>query len=664
MPKRRIQAETLSCEINGQLAETSPDDEMMMEPSKVIHIQGPQWTKAQQRFLAVLEQPLNRYKPVHEICKLAGYRSLQPWSKSVKDQRFVIAVERLTEIKLYGPLSKGQQRILQVLQEKENQGKTVDEICKLAHCKKDVWQRGMKKPHFAEAVKALGKLIKEPLLPHIQIKLSQHPEEELAKDIWDIRVLRTDYPKHAGPAEFWVDFSWMKNVILREQVKLYFRQHFAQWRPATFKKKMFCLKPFLASLPLNVDVSKITRKHIEDALPQIWQRGNAAAEADLRATRVMLEYMALSPAWTGPRPPRNLIWRGDIPPRPRTLPRPIPPEVLDQLDPLLEQAETAMKQGQQTAILPPILWDAILILRHTGMRFEDLAHLKAPDAHDRNGCLDQDSDSYWWVRIHHHISKMNKDHRIPTKLSDGVVEAIRRQRQRIASIPDHFQENYLFRIDKGVLSYYTFAESMQRLAPHLIYEGQPYRIAPHQYRHTVATDMIEMGVDIYTVKEFLGHASLGMTERYVKVYLSSLKTKYDAYRLKKQQTYASEMMAHQIQITQPENETDGGWAQGKVGKLYISPLPDGIGNCAHLPMHDGCPDSPHCPTCPKLRANKRHLPVWESRTRNLLITVEALRANPAYARARQKHEQELRHSEKVIETIKKEGFWDGRIHNG
>jgi hypothetical protein len=42
--------------------------------------------------------------------------------------------------------------------------------------------------------------------------------------------------------------------------------------------------------------------------------------------------------------------------------------------------------------------------------------------------------------------------------------------------------------------------------------------------------------------------------------------------------------------------------------------------------------------------------------------VEALRANPAYARAKQKHEQELAHAEKVIKTIK-EGFWDGRIHN-
>jgi hypothetical protein len=205
---------------------------------------------------------------------------------------------------------------------------------------------------------------------------------------------------------------------------------------------------------------------------------------------------------------------------------------------------------------------------------------------------------------------------------------------------------------KTWLTSMTFSVALKKLAPSLQHEGRPYLITPHQFRHTIATDMIEQGIDIYTVKEFLGHTSLAMTERYVKMYLSSLKAKYDAYRVKKQQTYATEMMATHIQITQSEGEADGGWVENKVGKLYVSPLPDGIGNCVHLPTHDGCPDSLHCPTCPKLRANKRHLPVWENKATNLLITVEALRANPAYARARQKHEQELAHAEKVIKTIK------------
>lgn len=377
----------------------------------------------------------------------------------------------------------------------------------------------------------------------------------------------------------------------------------------------------------------------------------------------MFEYMVASPAWIGPRPPRFLIWEEDIPHRLEALPRPIPPDVLDQLDPLLEQAEKAMQQGQEPSILAPMFWDALLILRHTGMRFEDLAHLKAPDKYGRKGCLDQDTEGYWWVCIDHTNTKMAREHRIPTREADGVIDAIRRQQERIKHLPDHFEAHYLFRTENGIIMGGQMQEALKKLASRLTHEERPYLMTAHQFRHSLATDMIEQGVDIYTVKEFLGHKTLAMTERYVKVYLTSLKAKYDAYRVKKQQTYASEMMATQIHMTQPEGERDGGWVENKMGKLYVSPLPDGIGNCVHLPMHDGCPDSPHCPTCPKLRANKRHLPVWENKATNLLITVEALRANPAYARARQKHEQELRHAEKVIKTIKEEGFWDGRIHN-
>jgi hypothetical protein len=337
--------------------------------------------------------------------------------------------------------------------------------------------------------------------------------------------------------------------------------------------------------------------------------------------------------------------------------------VLDQLDPLLQQAEKAMKEGQEPSIFAPLFWDALLILRHTGMRLEDLAHLKIPDEQGRNGCLDQDSEGYWWIRLHHSISKMNRDHRIPTRADEGVIDAIHRQQARAKHLPNYFDAHYLFRTEKGVLGRAQMQLALKKLSFHLEHEGQPYVITAHQFRHTIATDMIEQGVDIYTVKEFLGHKTLAMTERYVKVYLTSLKAKYDAYRAKRQQTYATEMIANQVQVMQIEGDVDGGWVDGKVGKLYLSPLPGGEGNCAHLPMHDPCPDVPHCPTCPKLRATRRHLPVWENKVKNLRLTVEALRANPLYDRARQKHEQELRHAEKVVETIQREGCWDGRIHN-
>lgn len=648
---------------NSASAQNQEDLISFLPPKRLI-AEGP-WALPQQRLLEVLEHKEHRYASITKICQLAGYLGTSAWYQAMSDHRFVAAVQALGVRRSHNDLPRSQQRLLEVVQPEGNRQKPVVEICQLAGYKTTTcWQKATKDERFVAELEALGVPVKRHHLPsHLDVLPAANIEDELAKDVWDIRRLKHDYPKHVSPAAYEVDFSWIVNPVLREQVKRYFRLRLIPWKAGTFKRALYHLKSVLMLLPADIHAGTLQRCHIETLLPAMSQLSPIQLSRGLREAKTMFDYMTTSPAWTGPRPPRFLIWEEDIPPRPEALPRPIPPDVLDQFDPLLEQAEKTLKEGKEPLTIAPMFWDALIILRHTGMRFEDLAHLKGPNEHGRNGCLDQDPDGYWWIRIEHTNTKMGRDHRIPTRIADGVIDVIHRQRERVKHLPDHFDEHYLFRTEKGIITRGQIQAALGKLAPHLKYEEQSYLITPHQFRHSIATDMIEQGVDIYTVKEFLGHKSLSMTERYVKVYLSSLKAKYDAYRVKKQQTYATEMMASQIQISQPEGDADGGWVENKVGKLYVSPLPDGIGNCVHLPMHDGCPDSPHCPTCPKLRANKRHLPVWESKATNLLITVEALRSNPAYARARQKHEQELAHAEKVIKTIKEEGFWDGRLHN-
>lgn len=123
-------------------------------------------------------------------------------------------------------------------------------------------------------------------------------------------------------------------------------------------------------------------------------------------------------------------------------------------------------------------------------------------------------------------------------------------------------------------------------------------------RHTLATEMIDQGADVYTVKEFLGHKSLTMTERYIQVYLESLKAKYDAYQAKQQPAPASLTMNAQMEIAPPKDTPDGGWVEQKVGTLYRSPLPDGIGWCEHLAMLDPCPTPPR-PIVPPVRSCER-----------------------------------------------------------
>jgi len=502
-------------------------------------------------------------------------------------------------------------------------------------------------------------------LLHTEVTLAKDPEEELDKDVWDMRRLKTEYPKHRPANDFIVDFTVIANPVLRQQVKRYLRLRLPHWKGRTFSTVFRAIQPLLCALPPDTHVGTLKREHIEHLVAIAQQAGSHCASHGMAGFRTMLEFMASNAAWVGPRPPRFLVYPEDVACRPNTLPRPIPPDVADRLDALLYQAVEAMKAGKEPAILSPMLWDALLILRRTGMRTEDVCHLTSPDANGRNGCLDQDSEGYWWIRIEHENHKMGKDHRIPTKTTDGTVDAIRRQVGRSQAFENHFGKGYLFRHAGGTLGYEQLKGALRKLAPHLMHEGQPYRIAPHQFRHTMATEMIEMGVDPYTVKEFLGHASLEMTQRYIKVYLSTLKTRYDEYRAKKPPTFAAviaDNLSHARVLF--DAEEDSGWVEGKVGKLYRSPLPNGMGVCVHLPMLDPCPTPPVCGFCSKLCVERRHLPLWETALESHHRTLELLAQNPsAHDRAIQRHRPYLEKAKQIVETVQREGFYDGRIHN-
>ena len=429
------------------------------------------WTPMQRRLLEVLllRKEYQR-ESVRKICAAAGYSGNMAWYQAMKDRHFAAIVQGLGIC----DWSRPQRRLLEVLQNPENRSKSALQICRLAGYKDHVaWQRAIKDEHFVAAVEALGVTLRRrnSHLSHLEVTPATNIEEELKKDVWDVRRLKRDYPKHTSPSTYMVDFTWIVNPLLREQVKRYYRHRLPRWNGSMFHNFMRNVMPLLSRLPPEVHMGTITRSHIEAILPAMGLLSTYQANRSLRAMKAMTEYMTTSPAWTGPRPPRFLIWQEDIPARPEALPRPIPPDVLDQLDPLLEQAEKAMKEDQEPSILAPIFWDALLILRHTGMRFEDLAHLKAPDERGKKGCLDQDSEGYWWICIDPANTKMGREHRIPTRKADGVIDAIRRQQERVKHIPDHFDAHYLFRTEAGVLARGQIQLALRKLAPHLTHEG-------------------------------------------------------------------------------------------------------------------------------------------------------------------------------------------------
>src|SRR5690348_11660573 len=108
---------------------------------------APCWTIVQQKLLGVLEQPEHPSKSLAAICQLAGYGEWA-WERAIKDHRFVSALQPF-KLRFLDP------------------------------------PRG--RPTFE---------------PHLQVTLADNPEEDLAKDVWDMRRLLPEYPRHRQAAAF------------------------------------------------------------------------------------------------------------------------------------------------------------------------------------------------------------------------------------------------------------------------------------------------------------------------------------------------------------------------------------------------------------------------------------------------------------------------------
>ena len=108
--------------------------------------------------------------------------------------------------------------------------------------------------------------------------------------------------------------------------------------------------------------------------------------------------------------------------------------------------------------------------------------------------------------------------------------------------------------------------------------GDIYQITPHQFRHTVATEMIDAGVDIYAVKNFLGHSSVTMTEKYIKVYQQRLKKEFKDKLLKSDATVIKVFLTGRI-------FGDNKWVKNKI----IAVFDQGDGCCEHPYKMPSCP---------------------------------------------------------------------------
>ena len=87
------------------------------------------------------------------------------------------------------------------------------------------------------------------------------------------------------------------------------------------------------------------------------------------------------------------------------------------------------------------------------------------------------------------------------------------------------KNEYLFiNKNRGVLS----ARYIRKMINNLVIKCSiNYKISPHTLRHTFATDMLNAGADLISVKELLGHSTIDTTSIYTHVSIDKIKKTYN-----------------------------------------------------------------------------------------------------------------------------------------
>lgn len=417
------------------------------------------------------------------------------------------------------------------------------------------------------------------------------------RDIWDLPALGIQLNLSQGARS--LSFFGIQQPWLRQAAKRYMRYRLATYSPADCLRKMASLVTFSQFLSQHhsvVHVADIGRTLILDYLGYLTSSNLSEATRihEIVHLRDFLELCARE-GWASV-PEKPLIYSEDIPRRKKALPRFIPQEVLDQLNAYLDA-------------LPAHITRMMLLLQECGMRASELCSLPLD-------CLLQDASGDWFLRSYQ--SKMHKEHVIPIS-REGAVVIQEQRRTAMEALGQGCQ--YLFPSPKGLpFPQQTLRNALNRLA----YEkdirdatGKLWRFQSHQFRHTVATRMINLGVPLHIIQRYLGHETMEMTGVYAHLFDQTLKEEYAKFRGK-----TVDVTGRIVEQNTAANSSDLQWMKKNI---LAQALPNG--KCA-LPVVAGdCPHANACLTCVHFRTDATFLPQHKAQLQETKHLIQVARSN-------------------------------------
>ena len=262
--------------------------------------------------------------------------------------------------------------------------------------------------------------------------------------------------------------------------------------------------------------------------------------------------------------------------------REISEEVLEQLRKHLDALDTSMLR-------------MVVILLECGMRISELCTLPLE-------CLVCDDKQYWFLRSYQMKSK--QEHIIPL-VDSTVIKIIQAQQQ---TIRERWGQAcpYLFpSIESHTLPFKitSFANKLNVWAVEKNIRdstGKLHRFQSHQFRHTVAMELLNNDVPLDVISRLLGHHSLKMTQIYAKKREGKKREELERIsRKRKTVNYQGKVVTGDARANDPDIQLVRKGIRGQT-------LP--IGGCGRLIVRGDCTHANKCLTCPSWLTSTEDLP--------------------------------------------------------
>jgi len=327
------------------------------------------------------------------------------------------------------------------------------------------------------------------------------------QDVWDLK--RMGVPTSLSQSNGKMSFLGIEQEWLRAAVKSYLTYCLPLYSASTCRTRvqsLACFSQFLATESPRTTGRSITRRLLLEYVGHLQGKISVAtAKNHILNLRNFLE-MAHREGWLAVGPER-MIYDEEVPRPAKHQPRYLPVTVLDQLN-------------EHLGDLKPPWRRKVLILQECGMRISELLQLPVD-------CLTQDARGVHYLRYMQ--GKVKRENAIPISLEIARIIQEQQAEGRDRDKPS----TWLFPNERGgVIKQASFAHRINRLAyEHDIRDatGKLFRFQSHQFRHTVGTRMINLGVPHHIIQRYLGHKGPEMTSRYAHIHDVTMQDKLSEY---------------------------------------------------------------------------------------------------------------------------------------